>query len=311
MRKLSQDLLRAHHAYVSTDNAFQGRARLLQALWREARDLPMGERAQGKPLGSRLPLSFARETLENFLTDGIRECVRTELAAIRAGSEQLIDEGRLCSNLLSSQPLCFNLFGELKHDLGLAGRVLSLLFPGRVRDVTAVRFEYCPARGDERYTGDRSAFDVFIEHRTPKGDPGFLGIEVKYHENLNVAPAATRPRHGEVAAAMNCFRPECLPRLRDKPLEQIWRDHLLAGAMLQREAQWACGAFVFLSPRDNAQCQRAVHAYRECLSDDSTFASVTLEDVIDTIAREAKADWAQQLQDRYVAWDKAERIGRE
>jgi PD-(D/E)XK nuclease superfamily len=105
MRRLSEALLRQHHVFVASDNAFQQRARLLQALWREGQGLPIGAKSNGEPLGSRIPLEMAKETLANFLTDTIRESVRRELAAVRGGSHQLIAEERLYANLLSSQPL--------------------------------------------------------------------------------------------------------------------------------------------------------------------------------------------------------------
>lgn len=54
-------LLRHHHAFVATDDPFQRRARLLQALWREARGLPIGAKTSGDPIGSRIPLAFAKE----------------------------------------------------------------------------------------------------------------------------------------------------------------------------------------------------------------------------------------------------------
>lgn len=147
-----RELLERHEVAVGTDNAFQQRARLLQALWREARGLPAGVRRPGAPLGSRLPLLLAKEELSNFLTDNIRRAVRDRVATKQAGSGQLIDEDRLYADLLSSQPLCFNLFGELHADLELATRVFSEPWPLRVETVTAVRFEHSPGRGDAAHT---------------------------------------------------------------------------------------------------------------------------------------------------------------
>jgi len=306
MKKLPESLLRRHHVFVSSDNAFQGRARLLQALWREAQGLPIGERSKGEPLGSRLELGFAKESLANFLSDTIRSCVRRELSAVRAGSSQLIAEDRLLANLLSSQPLCFNLFAELQADLGLASRVCRALWSDRVADVSAVRFEHSPGRGDERYTGDRSAFDVFIEHHTPDGAAGFIGIEVKYHENLRVEPAAQKPRYAELAAAMGCFDLARLAKLKAKPLEQIWRDHLLAGAMLMGESRWGSGLYVLLYPQDNPQCRRAAAAYSECLTDASTFGAITLEKLVTTLRMQTDAEWVRLLIERYLAWQRVE-----
>ena len=61
LTKLAPAVLRQHDVLVGTDNAFQQRARLLQALWREARGLPVGEH-RGLPLGSTLELTHAKES---------------------------------------------------------------------------------------------------------------------------------------------------------------------------------------------------------------------------------------------------------
>lgn len=41
MNDVSDEILERHHVFVATDNVFQRRARLLQALWREERGLPI------------------------------------------------------------------------------------------------------------------------------------------------------------------------------------------------------------------------------------------------------------------------------
>ena len=90
-------------------------------------------------------------------------------------------------------------------------------------------------RGDLKYIGDRSAFDVYVEFLSDSGKKGFIGIEVKYHENLKNKPADIKPRYFEVASEMKCFRDDCIDRLKTSPLEQVWRDHLLAGSLLNSD----------------------------------------------------------------------------
>ena len=291
------DALAAHHVRVKSDNVFQRRARLMQALWRERQALPIGLH-RGAPLGSRLAMPWAEETLGNSLTDTVRRVVRREVVDAPPGQGQLYGRPRIFADLLSSQPLCFNLFGELAEDLPLASRVFARLMPGRVERVESVGFEYSPGRGDARYTGDKSAFDVFVRFAGPTG-PGFVGVEVKYHEALGDAAARHRPRYEALAAAMGCFRAESRDALRAKPLQQIWRDHLLAGAMLEVD-DWADGCFVFLYPRENTRCAKAVHAYRGCLRDERTFAEWTLEDVVAALRAETDARWVEAVWERYL-----------
>ncbi len=302
--KLPDELLRAHHVLVGTDNAFQQRARLLQALWREAQGLPVGLH-RGKPLGSTIEFAHGKATLANFLTDMIRDVVRHDVLGPGRDPDSLINENRLFANLLSSQPLCFNLFGELARDLYLATAVLSKLAPDRVGRVTEILFEHSPGRRDPRFTGDRSAFDVFVRYTSPAGKRGFLGIEVKYHEALNDAAAEHRPRYDELADAMGCF-PADRTALKKKPLQQIWRDHLLAGALLAGGLGYDEGAFVFLAPRDNTACARAVTAYRAQLTSDATLMTWALEDVV-AAEREAGVPNAAALAARYLDWEMVER----
>jgi len=142
-----ENLLRNHRAFVKSDNPFQRTVRLRQALWREKRGYPIGLH-RGVPLGTRLLMPGAEEHLWNYLTDGIRDVVRAEVLDPRWSEGKLFARPRIFDDLLSSQPLCFNLFGELKRDLGLASRVLGRLAPSRVKTVHRIEFEHSPGRGD-------------------------------------------------------------------------------------------------------------------------------------------------------------------
>jgi hypothetical protein len=67
------DLAKSLNAYERVDvSAFQRRARVLQVLWRQEQDLDPAER------GSRLAAPAA-EALKNFLTETVRDVVRTEV----------------------------------------------------------------------------------------------------------------------------------------------------------------------------------------------------------------------------------------
>lgn len=144
--------------------------------WRERRLLPVGEHRE-RPLGSRLAMPLAEQALANFMTDTVREVVRSEVLDPIRCHGKIYRAPRVFEDLLSSQPLCFNSFGELQRDLDLASRVFrSLLLRPDVR-VTAIDFEHSPGRGEVRFTGDSSAFDVFVSF-TAGAEHGFVGIEV-------------------------------------------------------------------------------------------------------------------------------------
>ena len=79
------------------------------------------------PLGNMIAPATARKTEANFLNEDIRRVVRNRLA--NPQEHQTIDEERLYCNLLSSMPLCFNLFGILQTDLELADRAVHAWWP--------------------------------------------------------------------------------------------------------------------------------------------------------------------------------------
>ena len=110
-----------------------------------------------------------------------------------------------------------------------------------------------------------------------------------------------------VAAAMACFRPEARERLMAKPLQQIWRDHLLAGALgLDREQGYAGGCFAFVSPRENARCASAVERYRACLTSNDSFVAWTLGQVVDAIEVEGAGPWIGEVGRRYLGRGRSE-----
>jgi hypothetical protein len=143
------ELARRLHALEDSDaSLFQRRARVLQALWREEQGFQCGEhQGKGGPrlLGSRLPMPWAQETLANFITPRVQEVVLREVCDPVRSAGKLFAKPRIFNDLLSSQPLCFNLFGELCCDLELASGVVAELTGGRFIDVAAICFEHSPA----------------------------------------------------------------------------------------------------------------------------------------------------------------------
>lgn len=192
-----------------------------------------------------------------------------------------------------------SVFSELHMDLDLASTVFQRIL-GQAVDVTGIEFEHSPGRGDPRYTADGSAFDVFVSYDVG-GTKGFVGIEVKYAEDLDVDEARHRARYDEIAREMNIFVPSSLPTLRVRPLEQFWRDHLLAcSLLLDHGSGFEHGAFVVLYPNGNKIVESAVTRYRSCLLDAATFTSWTLEQVLDAVDQAGAAGWATEVRERYL-----------
>ncbi len=280
------------------DTVYSAHARLLQSKWRDKRQFPRGR------FGSFIETGFATRSRVNFLTDTIKEIVSREVeAATQTGA--FISAPRIWDNLLSSQPLCFNLFGEMQADLALATAFFGALFPDRVETVTALKFEYSPGRGDPKYTGDRSAFDAFVEY-SKQGKRGCIGIEVKYAESLNeetVDKAAKnyRPRYGEIILESGVFNAGALEELKRPPVAQICRDHLLS---IVTQKGYDEGFFVFLYPGANVLCARGVKAYEDLLIPGGPaitgFYPQHLERFIEKLCELRAEKWTRELRDRYL-----------
>lgn len=134
---INNELLRAHCCleavdYVAGDpetTAFKRRARLQQALWRESRGLSIGTQPMrpspdrpSRPIGSRIALDIAKATGANFLSGATWRAVQDRVASPQP--YQTLDADRLYCDLLSSMPMCFNLFAALQADLALAVRAV-------------------------------------------------------------------------------------------------------------------------------------------------------------------------------------------
>ena len=105
--------------------AFRRRLRYHQAQWREAHGHPIGsqpivprEGTTSRPVGSRLPLDYARDMDANFLTAGALEAARARTSVVEP--HQSFDHQRLWADLLWSPTTAFNLVGDLAADLELA-----------------------------------------------------------------------------------------------------------------------------------------------------------------------------------------------
>lgn len=300
---LPDALLRRHHILQPLDHRFRSAARLLQAMWRADRELPIGHyRYDGKrrKLGSRISPAAAKAGA-NFMLPAIGHLARRECAYREAAA--LIDEGRLYGNLLSSMPLAFNLFGLLKLNLSFASQVLAELFPDLAgADVRTVLFEHSPGRGNPKLTGDHSAFDVFIRYTTRTGRVGFIAVELKYSESCHERAPSIQPRYDDLAEVSGLYKEPAKTELRQNTSQQFFREHLLGQAMLMR-GDYDEGRFVVIAPKLNTLVADAVADYQAELKpageDQVGFASVTLEDTIVALAMAGEEEYAARLYRRY------------
>ncbi len=290
--------LRTHYCLEAVDKvpgdpettAFKRQARLHQAHWREAKGLPIGSQPMRpkpdepvRPLGSRIAINAARESKANFLNEDIRRAVSQRIA--NPQRYQTLDEDRLYCDLLSSMPMCFNLFGVLQANLDIADQAVHTWWPDVPGRVRAVLFEWSPGRRlPGQYLENGSAFDAAFELELQDGDRGILGVETKYHEDCKreKLPGENRQvRYEEVTSRSGVMSQESIVTILGTDLQQIWLDHLLALSMLQHASRvWSWAGFVLVHPAKNPSYARATERYRSLLKGATSIRVSTLESLL-------------------------------
>jgi len=299
---IPERLRRERYVHEPLDTRFRAAARLLQSLWRERRNLAPGHyvdrSGSRRRVGSMLSISDAQSGA-NFMHSDIFGQVRCDLAYREPGA--LIDQERMFGNLLSSMPLAFNLLVPLKKDKALARRVFAKLAPNVAKRVAHLQFEHSPGRGDPTFTADGTAFDAFVSSIGPDGRKTFIAIEVKYSEGMTEPEPRLRPRYDELSRVSGLYAEPDSDALRRNPLQQFWRQHMLAQAMVDC-GLYDSGVFMLIAPRQNRDVQRAARRYESCLAtadDKVSFVTVELESAIEAVRAAGAADHAEALHERY------------
>lgn len=245
---------------------------------------PHGGGPDATKVGSRLELAFAKQSGANFINPGALAAVRARLAAPERF--QMLKEDRLWADLLSSMPMCFNLFGDLACDEEAARRAVNAWWPAAPQGRVQVRFEHSPSRRDPLFLGNQSAFDVAFEIDAGDDTRAIIGVETKYHEHAKAEPPpkpAALGRHVEVTEESGAFVSDWRERIIGTDLQQIWLDHLLVLSMLQHPSKrWTWGRFVLVYPAGNPSFAGAAERYVSVLTDTETFAATTIESLLDT-----------------------------
>jgi hypothetical protein len=312
---LSQKELEVADAWENEDRApgrpdmteFRRRTRYHQAKWRDANGHPIGSQPlkpqKGKPVrrvGSRLPLDYARETGANFLTAGALDAARARTAVIEP--HQTLDHQRMWADLLSSEALAFNLFGDLAPDRELADRAVHTWWPDAPGTVREIRFEHSPGRFDPMYMNSLRAFDAAFVLDLDDGKQGIVAVDTNYHEKMKseIPRPENLKRYLEVAARSGIFRAGAVDSVKGRSeLAVMWLEHLLLLSMLQHPSRaWSWGRYVVVYPAGNVDIAELCARYRKLLADQSTFSCMTLEEML--AARALPSRTAAALRERYL-----------
>lgn len=297
---------------VDSDNTFTHKARMLQGWYRAfVLNLSQGTGPNEKDdrlLPNMIPKSGELQPKANFLNDVIHQVVMERVKKRDIGGT--IEEYRLFHNMLSSQPLAFNLFAPLSVDAELATELLQKIYPDEVKQVKNIIIEYAPVPADE-YLGDKTAFDVFIEYEAVSNKLCFVGVETKYTE-----PFSQKGYSND--------RYEALSRLPDspfsKPVEelkmfnQLWRNTLLAYSLLKHESRkYHNGHALLLYMKSDDQITKMLSGFESCLKQpNQSFKNLDISDFVDLLRGcnldRSLSKWIEDFSLRYLRFDLVEKL---
>lgn len=293
----------------SGDDPFTRRMRLHQSWWRAA--VLRVECGVG-------PHATSRNRYGNMLTerDGVRglNFLTPAIAEFAVRRQQEFPRGikrhRLLCNMLSSQPMCFNLFGPaaLDEEVGCA-IAAACCSKFQLHRCVRVIIEHEPAPRSA-FLDDATSFDAFLELEDISGRLGFLAIETKLTEPFS----PTRYAIAEGSRYSYWLRHARSPwdatsstELEAIDINQLFRNHALAVAAAHREdTPYSFGMLGVVRHPGDAACAAAVSRYRHLVRDDGLVPLIDLP--LDAIVERLRpvisgtnwAAWLDAFEQRYV-----------
>jgi len=209
---------------VASDGPRTARYRLAQSRWRHTvLALPPGTSARGQTVGSMLAPDAP--VAAQWLTGHIASRAEQRLTGSRAGDAP-IEPNRARRNLLSSLPMCMNIFCQFDAFRDAAAACLSEALPWPIDTIRDVRIEYAPVLAAAAL-GDATAFDAFVEFTGPDG-PGFLAVETKYIEPLSPTEYTSTRYNATTDDPNGWFHPGVDEQASHRETNQLWRNTMLA-----------------------------------------------------------------------------------
>ncbi|MBR3398409.1 MAG: hypothetical protein IKH08_01365 [Prevotella sp.] len=241
-------------------------------------------------------------TGKNFLSNDIFEYAKQRVEQNKQRKNETIEAYRLFNNMLSSQPMAFNLFRPLMRlleedradDVTRMVRAAFPLIP--VGQVFEVGIEFLH-EDIERYLDDKTAMDAIIRYYDSDQVPCFIAIETKYTDVLGENGPRDASRHKELIKQLHCFKPDSETALLSGRIEisQIYRNFLLAESYRLGEPSThenTIAYSVVLAPKDHPTTASEVASLRDELAEpySERVMAVPLEQVVRAFIDNAPAD---------------------
>lgn len=296
------------------DTKYVAKCRLLQSRYRaDILNLPIAPyKGGGKSYFFGNYIADGERSGANFLEEYIFAYAKHRVAHKRP--YETIQSDRLFNNLLSSQPMAFNLFCPLRkmlsEDAEAATTCIKRALPDYdIAHIEDVDLEFIPANY-EQLTGDRSAMDAIIRYRNSEGKECFIAIETKYSENLgtNEAGKHGRARAVEVIEELGCFPADIVEQIKSNKirLTQIYRNFLLSEAYAHYNGFIAHS--LILSPKELGSTERELKELKDRLTPafSERLGSLSLESFVDSLIANCPTAYRtvfEQFRERYLTFE--------
>ena len=210
------------------------------------------------------------KTGKNFVSPAAFQYAKQRVVDKVICPELTIDEFRLFNNMMSSQPLCFNLFSDLRELLLVrpeeCSSVTKELFSelNWIESVLYVGVEFIPVP-IEKYLDDKTAFDAIIVTQDKAGKHGLIAIETKYTDILGENTSARNDKKNALIQESKLFSADAVKRLKREGYKQIYRNYLLAYAYASfNKFKYFCN--VIVSPKADELSHQEISEVRSSLS---------------------------------------------
>ena len=313
-----------------TITEFTKKCRELQSEYREKMGEPMGKGPFRKSSNYQINMLVNGEkTGKNFVNEFTFNYAKHRVENIQPN--ETIDEYRLFNNMLSSQPMAFNLFCPFIQMLeeGKVEAVTSIfksIFPDKcIGEVTEVGLEFLHT-DIGNYLNDCTAMDAIVRYKDTDGKPAFIAIETKYTDVLGENTSGRQNvKYDYWIEKIGMFKPDTeaelirsakaaktaenrkeLKKLLKgmKVVTQIYRNFLLTECYGIQEGAGRCYSVV-LAPAQHPTTEKEVASLKDELKPEYRYkiSAVSLEDFVErTLQVYPEEDKAPFLyfKDRYI-----------
>jgi hypothetical protein len=284
---------------VASDSARTAKYRLLQSWYREmVLKVEAGTyrtNGEDRPVGSMLRTAdvAARRDL-NFLDRRIAAYAEARALEVREEAGAL-DPCRLFHNMLSSMPLCFNVFGMVRETPEAQLDFVQRLFDPSATAVDMIECEWTPNSS----IGDRTAFDAGIATRHADGSTHLVAIETKYTESFS-AKQYSSDEYTRVHNASGWFHEGSAGSLTGSTTNQLWRNCLLAAAA-ESSGEFATATVAVVALDDDPGAAKAISGVQTAMIDPRRCTAVPLEHIVQTcMLIPSLREWATEFRRRYI-----------